>query len=337
METPQQQPFYKARITDVEKITLQNGYAQQNITAEIVEGEAEGTTVHMEYIPTNQGGDVYAEGETVVITKASVADAEQYYIVDHYRLPALGIVAVIFIAAILIFARKRGAFSLVGLCISIAVLGLFIVPRIVDGQNPLIVSSVGAIMIAVTSLYVAHGFSRRTSIALASTLLTIGVAILLSVIFVHIAQLTGLGSEEAYFVQSGVSGNINLQGLLLGGIIIGVLGILDDVTTAQTAAVEEIYKADPTVTRRELYKRSFSVGREHITSLVNTLVLAYAGASLPLFLLFTLHLQPWWVTLNSAFIAEEVIRTLVGSTALTLAVPITTALATYSYIKRKTH
>ena len=136
-------------------------------------------------------------------------------------------------------------------------------------------------------------------------------------------------------MQSGISNNINLRGLLLGGIIIGVLGILDDITTAQAAATEEIFKANRRLGFSELYSRAFSVGREHITSLVNTLVLAYAGASLPLFLLFTLHIQPWWVTLNSETIAEEIVRTLVGSMTLTLAVPITTGLAAYYYTKTK--
>jgi len=142
-----------------------------------------------------------------------------------------------------------------------------------------------------------------------------------------LARLFGMGTEEAFYVQMGLLENIDLKGLLLGGIIIGALGVLDDVTTGQAAAVDEIHKANPTLPFIELYRRGLSVGREHITSLVNTLALAYIGAGLPLLLLFTTNtVQPLWVAMNAESIVEEIIRTLVGSTTLIFAVPITTAL-----------
>lgn len=191
-------------------------------------------------------------------------------------------------------------------------------------------SMIGALVIALFSIYLAHGLNRRTTIALISTLLTLGIASGLAILFVKAGKLFGLGSEEAFYIQQlGSLADLNLQGLLLGGIILGALGVLDDITTAQTAAVYEIKRANSALTVRELYNRGISVGREHISSLVNTLFLAYAGASLPLFLFFTVggSTQPLWVTLNSEFIAEEVVRTLVGSIALMLAVPITTFLA----------
>jgi len=142
-------------------------------------------------------------------------------------------------------------------------------------------------------------------------------------------RLFGLGSEESLDLQYGALKNINLQGLLLAGIIIGALGVLDDITTAQTAAVAELKLANAKLSFDELYRRGMAVGKEHITSLVNTLALAYAGASLPMLLLFTVYQQPLWVTLNSEFVVEEVVRTVVGSLALTVAVPITTFLAAY--------
>lgn len=333
--TQSQPVFSKARITDVQPEVLDNGRIQQNISAEILQGDENGKTVQMQFLPTVEGGDSYHKGETIVVTKTSIDKQEYYFVVDHYRIPTLIYAAVAFVVLIIALARKRGLFALLGMFVSVGILAFYIVPRIVHNGNPLFVSIVGSIMIGVISLYIAHGLNRRTTIALISTLITIGLAIVLSIVFVNMTHLTGLGSEDAYFVQSGISNNINLRGLLLGGIIIGVLGILDDITTAQAAATEEIFKANRKLSFAELYKRSFSVGREHITSLVNTLVLAYAGASLPLFLLFTLNLQPWWVTLNSEMIAEEIIRTLVGSMTLTLAVPITTGLAAYYYTKTK--
>jgi uncharacterized membrane protein len=144
-----------------------------------------------------------------------------------------------------------------------------------------------------------------------------------------------MGSEEAFYLQFAPGASINLRGLLLGGIIIGVMGILDDITTAQTAVVEQIYHANPTLSARELYQRGSIVGREHILSLVNTLVLAYTGASLPLILLFKIYERPAWVTLNSEIIMEEIIRMLVGSITLIIAVPITTFIAAEYYSKKK--
>jgi uncharacterized membrane protein len=143
-----------------------------------------------------------------------------------------------------------------------------------------------------------------------------------------LTHLTGGGTEEAFYLQIGVLSTLNLRGLLLGGIIIGALGVLDDITTAQTAAVDEISKANPSLRFEELVKRGHSIGREHITSLVNTLALAYVGASLPLLLIFSAaHSEPLWVLLNREYIIEELVRTLIGSITLILGVPISTLLA----------
>lgn len=207
-------------------------------------------------------------------------------------------------------------------------LARFVVPRILAGEHPLGVTLAGAVMIALTSIYLAHGANRRTTVALAGLLVTLAAAAGLAILFVSLARLSGAGSEEAVLLQVGHLAGVNLRGLLLGGILLGALGVLDDITTAQAAAVEEISRANPSLGPTDLYRRGLSVGREHITALVNTLVLAYAGASLPLFLLFTINPdQPLWVTLNTEFVAEEIVRTLVGSIALVLAVPVTTLLA----------
>jgi uncharacterized membrane protein len=252
-----------------------------------------------------------------------------YYISDEYRLGPLALIFAAFFGLAVLFGRLKGFTSALGMLFSVAVIGLFVVPRIAAGSDPLAVTLVGSLVIAVVSLLVAHGLNRRTAVALVATVLTLGAAAALAYAFVEFASLMGLGSEEAGYLQLVGLDRINLKGLLLGGIIIGTLGVLDDVTTAQSAAVEEIGRADPTLGPAELYRRGISIGGEHIASLVNTLVLAYAGASLPLFLLFTAGIasQPWWVVLNSEFIAEEVVRTLVGSSALILAVPLSTAIA----------
>jgi uncharacterized membrane protein len=167
------------------------------------------------------------------------------------------------------------------------------------------------------------------------TLITLGISVFVAVKIVSWTHLFGTGSEDALLLQS-LSGNVNLRGLLLGGMILGLLGVLDDVTTGQAAIVEELRDANPALSVKELYRRGLSVGREHITSLINTLFLAYTGATLPLFLLFTLNQgQPFWMIVNSEQISDEIVRTVVGSSCLILAVPITTLLAAYFFGKMK--
>jgi uncharacterized membrane protein len=267
-------------------------------------------------------------GDLVVVAESDTLAGATFYVTDRYRLPALGIAAALFLALALLFSRRRGLGAIVGLSITALVLARFIVPAIVEGRSPLMVSLLGALVITLTSIYLAHGLNLRTSIAVGSTLVTLVLAWGLAIAFVTMGRLFGLGSEEAFYLQLAPAAQLNMRGLLLGGIILGALGVLDDITTAQAAAVDELHRANPSLDARELYRRGLSVGREHITALVNTLFLAYAGASLPLFILFTIYTEvPVWVALNSEFVAEEVVRTLVGSMALILAVPITTAAA----------
>jgi uncharacterized membrane protein len=189
----------------------------------------------------------------------------------------------------------------------------------------------------VTTIYLAHGFSTKTTIAVISTFLTlVGIGIL-SALFVKITFLTGLGSEDAASLRFGATSNIDFRGLLLGGILIGALGVLDDVTTGLSASVFELHKANPGMAFPQLFKSGLTIGKEHISSLVNTLVLAYAGAALPIFLMITLNVNryPLWSILNDGLIIEEAVRTLAGSIGLVAAVPLTTLLATL-YVTRST-
>jgi len=319
-----------AVIGEDTRIIAGSSHVVQAVLVRMHAGPDAGRDVHAEYTPLSSSTRTGAlrVGDAVVVTRISDAPNAAYAVVDRYRLPPLLIIFALFVAAAVFFSRIRGLTSVMGLAITLLVLARFVVPRILGGANPLAISLAGALMIALTSIYLAHGFSRRTSVALLGTLITLGLSAGLAIAFVDLAWLSGTGSEEAMFLLLAPEASVNLRGLLLGGIILGALGVLDDITTAQAAAVDEISKANPSLSRRELYRRGLSVGQEHITSLVNTLVLAYAGASLPLFLLFTLNTdQPFWVTINSEFLAEEIVRTLVGSVTLILAVPITTGLA----------
>lgn len=276
-----------------------------------------------------------SSGDAVVLVKESDAGTDQYFIADAYRLPGVYGILIAFLVAAVVLGGRRGAGALLGLAVSIAVIAFYIVPTIARGGNPFATSIIGAAVILFVSLFLAHGFRRRTVAAFLGTLASLGIAVGLSALFVALTKLTGGGTEEAVMAQTDIVAGLNLKGLLLGGIIIGALGVLDDVTATQAAAVDEIGRADPTLSARELFRRGLSVGREHIAALVNTLALAYAGAALPLFLLFAASREtPWWVALNSEFVVEEIVRTLVGSTALLLAVPITTFIAALMLVKR---
>lgn len=269
-------------------------------------------------------------GQRLVVERLAQSDGQVRHLVrDPYRIPAMLWLAAFFILLSLLFGGVRGITAVLGLGVSVLILLKYVVPAIASGKDPLFVSVTGSYAIAVTALYLAHGFNKRTSVALLSTCITLAFAAFAAVFSVHFAQLFGFGSEESMYLATG-QGGINLQGLLIGGFIIGALGVLDDVTTAQSAAVDEISKANPLLTRMQLWRAGMSVGREHIASLINTLALAYVGASLPLFLLFHQNQDmPTWLVVNGEFIAEEIVRTLVGSLALLLAVPISTWCAAY--------
>lgn len=237
---------------------------------------------------------------------------------------------------VIITARWKGFGALIGMAISLFIILRFIVPQILKGGDPLIVSIAGSLIIMLSTMYISHGFSKKTTIAVFSTFITLIITGILSVLFVKLSHLTGLGSEDTYLLQFNPI-NINLQGILLGGMIIGALGVLDDITTTQTAEVFELAKTDRKLSFRALLQKGLSIGKDHIASLVNTLVLAYAGVSLGLFILFVLNPvnQPYWVILNSEIIIEEVIRTISGSSGLVLAVPFTTIIAAWFAARAK--
>ncbi|HEV8601571.1 MAG TPA: YibE/F family protein [Patescibacteria group bacterium] len=328
--------FYKAEVFSVPESRYLGPDSDkqlfQTLNVKILDGDEKGKEVTIQNVggATLNGGNGFKPGDRIVIDKTTANGQTEYFVEDIYRFPSLVIATAIFLAVAVFFSRLKGVTSILGLIISIAVIVKFVAPRVVDGHNPLLTCLIGTFIIAVVSLYLAHGFNKRTSIALLSTLLTLVIAVGLAITFVHFSKLFGNGSEESVYLQIDQSHHIDLQGLLLGAIILGALGVLDDITTAQSAVVDELRKANPSFTFKQLYQSGISVGREHISSLINTLFLAYAGVSLPLFLLLTINSgAPIWTTLNSEFIAEEIIRTLVGSITLIVAVPITTLLAAY--------
>jgi uncharacterized membrane protein len=266
-------------------------------------------------------------GEKVVVSYT--ADAERganYAFADRQRKPVLLWLAVIFAVSVVALGRFRGLAALAGLVASFWVLLVFVLPAILDGRSPLAVAILGASAIAFLALYLAHGFSPMTTVALLGTLGSLAVTAALATLFTHLARFSGFASEEAVILNL-AEARIDLVGLALGGMVIGALGAIDDITVTQASAVWELRAANPSLTTRALYRSALRIGRDHIASTVNTLALAYAGASMPLLLLFLLSEQSLASVANGELVATEAVRTLVGSIGLVAAVPITTWLA----------
>lgn len=291
----------------------------------LLEGPTPGTrtTQEFERIPSTPD---FREGESVVLNYIPEADPSfQYQFADRERRGVLVWLTAAFAAAVIILGRLRGLAALGGLALSVAVLVFFIVPAILAGTNPILVATVGATAIALVALYLAHGFGPLTHVALLGTVGSLIVTIGLATLATSLATFSGLSGEESIYLT--LVGDIDVRGLLLAGIVLGALGALDDVTVTQASAVWEVRRANPDLGAAELFRSGLRVGRDHIASTVNTLLLAYAGASIPLLLLFALSQQSLGVIANSEVVAVEIVRTLVGSIGLVAAVPVTTWLA----------
>lgn len=294
-------------------------------TIEVTSGEEKGRTF-TEIVQPDAPRQLH-KGQGVIVAYAPDAPHDlQYSVTDVNRRFPMALLAGVFALVVVVVGRLRGVMALIALVVSFAVLTLFILPAILQGSNPLLVAVVGSSAIMLIALYMCHGLSARTSVAVLGTLISLVLIGLLGSLFIGWASLTGNTDDNTGLIH-GLYPNIDMSGLLLAGVIIGSLGVLDDVTVTQTSAVWELHEANPTMGPRGLYRAAIRIGRDHIASVVNTLVLAYAGAALPLLLLFSIAQSSVGTVANSELVAEEIVRTLVGSIGLVASVPVTTALA----------
>jgi uncharacterized membrane protein len=297
------------------------------VTARLDEGPEKGQSTVLD-ITEGPDQPTLRAGDRVILGRAADPGSEvAYYFSDYQRRAPLFVLGLLFAVAVVALARWRGAAALLGLGVSLLVLVQFVLPAILAGESAVAVAVVGSSVIAIVIIYLAHGVNARTTTAVLGTLVSLGLTAVLAVIFVEATRLTGLSSEEGTYLRGLLGGRVNLQGLLLGGIVIGALGVLNDVTVTQASAVWEIYLADPTAGARRLYGSAMQIGRDHIASTVDTLVLAYAGAALPLFVIFTVADRRLGDVVTGEVVAEELVRTLVGSLGLVAAVPVTTGMA----------
>ncbi len=299
------------------------------IRIEITSGPNSGTTSSFQLFPdASAATPEFESGDRIVVIEFTLGDTGEiaHSFADYQRSRPLIVLAALFVIAVVALGRFQGLRALAGLGVSAVVLFGYVFPALLDGQPPLAVALVSASVIAFAALYLAHGISDTTTVALLGTMAALGLTGILAAIFTAAAQITGLASEDQIYLLVSSEG-IDLRGLVLAGIVLGTLGVLDDVTVTQVSAVARLREANPDYTVTDLYRTGVHIGRDHIASTVNTLVLAYAGAALPLLLFYSNVGIGISESITSEIIAVEIIRTLVGSIGLVAAVPLTTILA----------
>lgn len=341
-ETTAPDKIIQARVTEVvreQQIAQPDGSkaTQQDLKLEGLEDVFEGKTLDYNGI-----GDVdvvkknvYKKGDKVLVL-ASVDDKGEYhfYVTDYVRTTSLLILFGVFVVILFAVSGFKGFRALVSLAFSFLVIMKYIVPQILDGADPVIVTIIGSFVILFAIIYLTEGFTKEAHVGVASIFISLLITIFLSWLFVDLAKLSGVATEEASFLVGVGSKAINFKGLLLAGIIIGALGVLDDIVIAQITAVKQLAATDERLSRLNLFKRAYAVGVSHISSMTNTLFLAYAGASLAILILFSSGQSgytTWSQAVNNESLATEIVRTLAGSVGLILAVPISTLIATLVY------
>ncbi|PWW23590.1 putative membrane protein [Geodermatophilus normandii] len=324
--------YADARVVSVQTLPCGGeGTAQATCATavvEVLEGEGAGDYQQVDLSAEVVANGV-ADGDTIVLTRDPGAEGgPDYQFSDFERTTPMVVLAVAFAVVVGAVARLRGLAALVGLAFAFVVLLQFVLPALLAGSSPTLVSLVGSAAIMFVVLYLAHGLSARTTTALVGTLFGLSLVTVLGSVAVGVAKLTGLTSEET--VQLGTyDPTLDFSGLVIAGVVVAGLGVLNDVTITQASAIWQLHEVDPAMGWRELYRRGMTVGRDHIASTVYTIVFAYAGAALPLLLLFEVYTRPAGITLTSTVVSEEVIRILVGAIALVLAVPVTTAVGAF--------
>jgi uncharacterized membrane protein len=308
----------------------------QTISIQVLDGPKEGQTLTIEDEHLELGiGDKFYFNHNIYID-----GTESYFVTNIDRRDALLFFVLLFMATIVVFGGWQGVRSLIALGGSFLAIFYVLLPGLVAGYNPLLLSMLVASGVLFAAIFFTHGFNRESCVAYGGTMLAVFITSVLAIVAVLETSLTGFVSDESVFLNFATDGTLDFTGLLLGAIIIGVLGVLDDIAVTQAAVVTELFQSNKALTARVVYQKAIRVGREHVGALVNTLVLAYVGASLPLLMYF--HLSPlnFWSLVNSELFATEIIRAVVGSIGLILTVPIVTGLAVYflrDYTPKHTH
>ncbi len=304
----------------------------QVITAHVITGPDAGKTISVQndYLMLKKDQEFYL---THIIDPNDGVDA--YNVSAPYRLPMVLAWVGLFVLVTIFFGGKQGIRGLASLVLSIAAIVYVLLPGILNGYSPILLSMGICSLIVLVGSYITHGFNRTTTAAVAGMVVTIVITGLLAFAAIYTTQLSGYSNEEVAYLNLQTQGSIDFVGLLLGGIMIGLLGILYDAAISQAVAIEELSSAAEHYSRAKIFRRAMRLGREHIGALINTLAIAYVGASLPLLLLLHYSNLTLPVALNQEIFSTEIIRTVIGSIGLILAVPVTTLIATFMLVKGK--
>ncbi len=316
-----------------EIISVTEENEQKKYSIEIFEGSLDGQRIEfpLDSALTDKTVD-YKIGDKVLVSYIQTEMGEEVFqITDYLRTGPLCVLLLFFILLSLIVAGKKSLYSIIAMLLSFLVIFALILPEILNGKDPIIVATIGSVIIVPITFFLSHGFNKKTTVAILGTLVALLITVFFSVLFVNLTHLNGYASEEVLFLNNS---ELNLKGILLAGIIIGALGVLDDITISQSAIVFEMRGINKEASSLEIFFRSMRIGKDHIASMINTLVLVYAGASLPLLLLFVNDDRNFSEIVNMESISTEIVRTLVGSIGLMLAVPVTTFIACWWGDKR---
>lgn len=331
---------FRAKVLEVLNETIDSkGYVRQKLKLLGLNGSYAGKEVIFEDSKDFEvlKKNVYKKGD-IVLAAVSVDNEgnKEVYVTDYVRSKSLMYLLIVFILSIIIVGGFKGLRSLISLGLTFLVIIYFIIPKILDGNNAIFVTLIGVFFILLIIVYITEGFNRRSHLAVFSIFISLILTIILSWISVNLSKLSGLAGENSFFLVEIAGQAINFKGLLLAGIVIGTLGVLDDVVVSQIATVEQLYLADKMQTKKEVFKKAYKVGVSHISSMTNTLFLAYAGASLSLLILFISGgsaFKSFFDIVNNEVVATEIVRTLAGSIGLILSVPIATWMGVW-FIKK---
>ncbi|HTX91391.1 MAG TPA: YibE/F family protein [Anaerolineales bacterium] len=302
----------------------------QDLSVQILEGQYKGSQVLVDYgkDQIQPEGITFHPGDRILVTVGLGPDGQLVAnYADAVRTGPILLLLAVFVAALLVVARWKGLRSLLALAFSFLVVIGYIIPHIIHGEDPVRVSIIGSMILLIVTLYLTYGWNIKTHSAVLAILIVLIITGGLAGLFVKVALLTGNGNEEALYLMQMPGITINLRGLLLGGMILGTLGVLDDLIITQASAVFELREANSALGLRQLYQKAYRIGQDHVASTVNTLVMAYTGVALPMLLLFSLERGNYAQLVNVASVAEEIVRTLVGSVGLIAAVPVATFVA----------
>jgi uncharacterized membrane protein len=299
-----------------------------NIEVRVLDGVGEGDRAQVQVAPEVTASGLRS-GDVVQLLRTPPQHGQpvSYTYDTIHRTNSLLWLTVGFVLVVIAVARIRGLMAILGLAFSALTIYYFLLPALLAGEPPVLVAAVSASAIMYVVLYATHGLNLRTSTALAGTLAGIALMAALSIMAIGYTRLTGVADETSGMVTTFATG-LDFQGLLICGVMLAGLGVLNDVTITQASSVWELRAASPAMSRRHLFSSAMRIGRDHIASTIYTIAFAYAGASLAVLLLLTIYDRPLLQLISSESLAEEIARTLITSTGLILAVPITTAIAT---------